>query len=117
MIKFKAQFSEASAGAGGHGSGFGAAHGSDTAAPTGVQPLPPHAAITVPRFSLNHVAFPLGGIGAGVFYLEGTGRCRTSPFDRPDVFNEPCMFAALVVRGPESIARVLEGPVPGWCLV
>jgi uncharacterized protein (DUF608 family) len=30
------------------------------------------------------------------------------------VFNEPCVFAALALKGPRVVARVLEGPVPGW---
>jgi uncharacterized protein (DUF608 family) len=97
--------------------GSEAAHGSDTAAPTGTA-----TTASARRYnteyrgsSLNHVAFPLGGIGAGMFCLEGTGALsHFSIRNRPDIFNEPCMFAALVVRGPESVARVLEGPVPGW---
>ena len=66
---------------------------------------------------LNRVAFPLGGIGAGMICLEGTGALsHFSLRNNPDLFNEPCMFAAVAVRGAHSIARVLEGPVPGWKL-
>ena len=66
---------------------------------------------------LNRVAFPLGGIGAGMICLEGTGALsHFSLRNRPEVFNEPCTFAALSVQGAANIARVLEGPVPGWKL-
>jgi uncharacterized protein (DUF608 family) len=64
---------------------------------------------------LNHVAFPLGGIGAGMVCLEGTGALsHVSLRGQPDVFHEPMMFAALCVAGREKTARVLEGPVPAW---
>ncbi len=64
---------------------------------------------------LNRVAFPIGGIGAGMFCLEGTGAVsHMSVRNTMQVFNEPCMFAALTVKGKENISRVVEGPVPGW---
>src|SRR5512137_2600536 len=64
---------------------------------------------------LNHVAFPMGGIGAGMICLEGTGALsHVSLRGQPDVFHEPMMFAALCVKGQENTARVLEGPVPDW---
>jgi len=64
---------------------------------------------------LNRVAFPMGGLGAGMICLEGTGALsHVSIRNHPDVFNEPCMFAALAIRGANPVARVLEGPVPGW---
>ena len=34
--------------------------------------------------------------------------------NRMEFFNEPFQFAALYVKGKESVARVLEGPVPEW---
>src|ERR1041384_4377857 len=44
--------------------------------------------------NLNRVAFPLGGIGAGMLCLEGTGALSHVSFrNKPDVFNEPLMFA------------------------
>jgi uncharacterized protein (DUF608 family) len=62
---------------------------------------------------LNQVAFPLGGIGAGMICLEGTGTLsHVSLRNRPDVYNEPCIFAAISLKGTARIARVLEGPVP-----
>src|ERR1700719_3845220 len=61
---------------------------------------------------LNHVAFPLGGIGAGMLCLEGTGALsHFSIRNKPDVYNEPCVFAALAVRRDRPLARVLEGYV------
>jgi uncharacterized protein (DUF608 family) len=64
---------------------------------------------------LNRVAFPIGGIGAGMFCLEGTGAIsHLSVRNILQFFNEPCTFAALCVKGEKNVARVLEGPVPGW---
>ncbi|MFZ5828665.1 MAG: GH116 family glycosyl hydrolase [Planctomycetota bacterium] len=66
---------------------------------------------------LSRVAFPLGGMGAGMICLEGTGALsHFSLHHKPDVFNEPCTFAAISVKGAPNAARVLEGPVPGWKL-
>ena len=66
---------------------------------------------------LNRVAFPLGGIGAGMVCLEGTGALsHVSLRNKPEVFNEPMMFAAVAIKGGERAARVLEGQVPGWKL-
>jgi uncharacterized protein (DUF608 family) len=63
---------------------------------------------------LNRIAFPLGGIGAGMISLEGTGAIsQVSLRHKPDVHNEPQVFAALHVKGAKT-ARVLEGPVPMW---
>ena len=62
---------------------------------------------------LNQVAFPLGGIGAGMICLEGTGALsHVSLRNHPEVFNEPCVFAAISIKGKRTGARVLEGPVP-----
>src|SRR6266849_4369246 len=62
---------------------------------------------------LDHVAFPLGGIGAGMICLEGTGALsHVSLRNRPEIYNEPCVFAAISVKGQTQVARVLEGPVP-----
>ncbi len=62
---------------------------------------------------LNHIAFPLGGIGAGMICLEGAGAIsHVSVYNKPDMFNEPCTFAALCIKSRDNIAKVLEGPVP-----
>ncbi len=64
---------------------------------------------------LSRVAFPLGGMGAGMLCLEGTGALsHVSLRGRPDVFNEPPVFSALCIKGTPNVARLLEGPVPGW---
>jgi hypothetical protein len=56
---------------------------------------------------LNQVAFPLGGIGAGMICLEGTGALsHVSLRNRPEVYNEP--WPAAVRPGP------LPGPLPVW---
>ena len=69
--------------------------------------------------NLNKIAFPLGGIGAGMICIEGTGAVsHVSLRHRPDILNEPQMFSAICIKSVgengENIARVLEGPVPGW---
>jgi hypothetical protein len=64
---------------------------------------------------LDRVAFPLGGIGAGMICMEGTGAfAQVSIHHAPDVSREAAMFGALWVKGIEGGARVLEGPVPRW---
>ena len=64
---------------------------------------------------LNRIAFPIGGIGAGMFCIEGTAAIsHMSVRNHPDVFNEPCMFAAISVKGVENGVKVLEGQVPEW---
>ncbi len=64
---------------------------------------------------LDHIAFPIGGIGAGMFCLEGTGSISNmSVRNHPDVFSEPCIFAAISVKGLENGTKVLEGMVPDW---
>src|SRR5204862_3155402 len=63
--------------------------------------------------NLNQLAFPLGGIGAGMLCLEGTGALsHVSLRNRPEIFHEPCVFAAISLKGVQGGARVLEAPVP-----
>ena len=65
--------------------------------------------------NLNRVAFPIGGLGAGMFCLEGTGAIsHVSVRNKPEIFNEPGMFAAIAVKGIKNGAKLLEGPVPDW---
>jgi len=62
---------------------------------------------------LDRIAFPLGGIGAGMFCIEGTGALsKFSLRNEPDLTKERAVFAALSVRGERPFTRVLEGPVP-----
>lgn len=64
---------------------------------------------------LNRIAFPIGGIGAGMFCMEGTGSVsHMSIRSKPELFNEPGMFAAISVKGLANGAKLLEGPVPDW---
>ncbi|MBU0638551.1 MAG: hypothetical protein KKB50_06775 [Planctomycetes bacterium] len=66
--------------------------------------------------NLNRVAFPIGGIGAGMICLEGTGAIsHVSVRNQIQFFNEPFSFAAICVRTPTgNTAKILEGPVPDW---
>ena len=65
--------------------------------------------------NLNRIAFPLGGIGAGMICLEGTGCIsHVSIRNKMDFYNEPYAFAAICIKGQENLAKVLEGPVPDW---
>lgn len=65
----------------------------------------------------DHIAFPLGGIGAGMICLEGTGALsKFSLRHRPDLESEHRVFSAIAVKGTRPVARVLEGPVPIWKL-
>jgi len=64
---------------------------------------------------LNRIAFPIGGIGAGMFCIEGTGAIsHMSVRNRPEVFKEPCMFAAISLKGIKNGSLVIEGYVPEW---
>ena len=66
---------------------------------------------------LSRVAFPLGGLGAGMICLEGTGALASvSLRHKPDLFHEPLIFSALTLAGDAPAARVLEGPVQAWKL-
>ncbi|HEY4207803.1 MAG TPA: GH116 family glycosyl hydrolase [Puia sp.] len=64
---------------------------------------------------LNRPAFPIGGLGAGMFCMEGSGAIsHMSVRNRPEIFHEPSLFAAITVKGLKNGAKVLEGPVPPW---
>lgn len=64
---------------------------------------------------LNRIAFPIGGIGAGMFCIEGGGAIsHMSVRNRPDVFNEPGLFGAIHIKGVKNGTKILEGPVPDW---
>jgi len=78
------------------------------------QPVHPYNGVYKGAY-LQQVAFPIGGMGAGMFCLEGTGAIsHMSVRNTPDMFNEPPMFAAISIKGKTGSARVLEGPVPDW---
>jgi uncharacterized protein (DUF608 family) len=63
----------------------------------------------------NRIAFPIGGIGAGMFCLEGTGAIsHMSVRNYPEMFHEPAVFAAISIKGLKNGTKVLEGKVPAW---
>jgi uncharacterized protein (DUF608 family) len=63
----------------------------------------------------NRIAFPVGGLGTGMFCVEGTGAISNMSLrHRPEVFHEPVMFAALHLKNVENGTKILEGPVPDW---
>ena len=65
--------------------------------------------------NMEHIAFPIGGIGTGMFCFEGTGAIsHVSLHHVPDLFHEPCTFAAISVKGIENGAKVLETNVPAY---
>lgn len=64
---------------------------------------------------LDRIAFPLGGMGAGMVCLEGSGCIsHVSVRNTPDIFNEPFMFGAISIKGISNGAKVLEGPIPSY---
>ncbi|MDR2058274.1 MAG: hypothetical protein LBP83_08385 [Dysgonamonadaceae bacterium] len=64
---------------------------------------------------LNRIAFPIGGIGTGMFCIEGTGAIsHMSLRHHPELFHEPCMFAAIHVKGLQNGTKVIEKTVPDW---
>ncbi len=65
--------------------------------------------------NLNRLAFPIGGLGAGMFCIEGTGAIsHMSIRNKPDIYNEPSLFAAIAIKGLTNGVKVLEGAVPDW---
>ena len=64
---------------------------------------------------LDRVSFPIGGIGAGMFCMDGTGSLsHLSINNKPEIFNEPFSFAAISIKGWKDGAKVLEAQVPEW---
>ena len=55
---------------------------------------------------LDRIAFPIGGMGAGMVCLEGTGCIsHVSVRNSPEIFNEPLMFGAISVKGVKMVLR------------
>ncbi|MCK6487282.1 MAG: non-lysosomal glucosylceramidase [Planctomycetes bacterium] len=64
---------------------------------------------------LDHLCWPLGGVGASLLGLSGCGGLdRIAIRHRPDVLGNSRSFAALSFPGRPELARVLEGQVPAW---
>ena len=65
--------------------------------------------------NLDRIAFPIGGLGSGMFCLDGAGSVsQLSVKHHPDLMNEPVCFAAISVKGRKNGAKVLESQVPDW---
>ncbi len=65
--------------------------------------------------NLDYIGFPLGGIGAGMFNLEGNGSFSAfSLRNAPNTNLEPCLFSAITVKGKENKSRVIESPTPKY---
>ncbi len=68
--------------------------------------------------NVEKIAFPIGGIGSGNYFLEGNGSISgISVKHKLDFFNEPTFFAALCIKSTSSEnnqAKVLEGPIPEY---
>jgi uncharacterized protein (DUF608 family) len=63
--------------------------------------------------NLGLVSFPLGGIGAGMICIEGTGSFGSlSIRHAPELDFEPGIFSAITILGDKNISRVVEAPVP-----
>lgn len=64
---------------------------------------------------LSHIAFPIGGLGSGMFCIEGTGAISNLSFHHyPELFHEPCTFAAIHIDGATDGTKVLEANVPDY---
>ncbi len=62
---------------------------------------------------LNRIAFPLGGMGAGMLPITGCGAfTQVSLRHTPNLEGDACQFSAICVKGEENKTLVLEGPVP-----
>ncbi len=63
----------------------------------------------------DKIAFPIGGMGTGMFCIEGMGAISNMSIRHcPEAFHEPVMFAALHVKGMQNGTKILEGQVPDW---
>ncbi len=65
--------------------------------------------------NLTYVGFPLGGIGAGMYNIEGNGSFSGfSIRNAPNTNLEPTMFSAVTVKGATNKSRIIESPVPKY---
>ena len=63
--------------------------------------------------NIDHIAFPMGGIGAGMMCLEGTGSINHVSLWNEMRFNhQPNIFASIFSQEEPKTAKVLEGQVP-----
>ncbi len=65
--------------------------------------------------NLTYIGFPLGGIGAGMYNIEGNGSFSGfSIRNAPDTNLEPTLFSAITVKGESNKSRVIEAPTPKY---
>ena len=66
---------------------------------------------------LNYIAFPLGGLGAGMMPITGYGAfTKVSLRHTPNLEGDVCQFSAICVKGKKNKALVLEGALsPVFC--
>lgn len=63
--------------------------------------------------NLDYIAFPMGGIGAGMICLEGNGSfSNISIKHRPELQRHAYIFATFTAK--TKTPRVLEGDIPEW---
>ena len=63
----------------------------------------------------SRIAFPVGGLGAGMFCVEGSGAVSNMNIrHRTEMQHEPTMFAGLYLKDVERGSIVIEGQVPDW---
>lgn len=62
---------------------------------------------------LDQIAYPLGGLGAGMICLKGNGSLGSfSLRNKPQLKNNPNLFSAIHIKGVDQGTRVLESLVP-----
>ena len=63
----------------------------------------------------SRIAFPIGGLGTGMFCVEGSGAISNMNIrHKTEMLNEPTMFAGLYLKGVDNGSIVVEGQVPDW---
>src|SRR5581483_4281528 len=67
--------------------------------------------------TLGHVAFPMGGMGAGMICLEGTGALSNfSLHHDPELERERRVVTSILIKESPNKCRVLEANVPKYTL-
>ena len=65
------------------------------------------------NYQLNYIAFPLGGLGAGMLPITGYGAfTKVSLRHTPNLEGDVCQFSAICVKGKKNKSLVLEGALP-----
>jgi|GEM_PF-3325173 len=63
----------------------------------------------------SRIAFPVGGLGTGMFCIEGSGAVSNMNIrHRNEMQHEPVMFAGLYLKDTPNGSMVIEGQVPDW---